>query len=287
MENYGLIFFKNASLYSGGFKENKLQGFGELELKFGEKTGKNKQYFGEFEEGKKAGFGVLKENEGDLLVYKGKFKNNKKNGYCIVYKKDEKYLEGLFEDNLLKSGWIFINDKIIEKIEGNSFEYIEQKESYIPKGFGTIFLKDGHKIECFLDNVIEDITEKKFKRIGILITENGSFFEGLIDMFKIQGGGTYRNGAKTLYEGEFKSGLFQGFGKLYDKKGRGYQGFFEKGMKGGFGKEIDESEENSFKGYWKNGLKEGYGKMLRMIDDKKEEFFVLCQGLKIKKIIKI
>ena len=214
------------------------------------------------------------------------FKNNKKNGFGILYKKDEKYLEGLFEDGVFKSGWLFVtNDKVIEKVESCHFEYIENKEIYLPKGYGTIFLKDGCKIECFLENAIEDIIEKKFKRIGILITESGSFYEGLIDMFKIQTCGTYKNGDKILYEGEFKFGLFQGYGKLFDKSGKMHCGFFEKGMKNGFGKEDD--GENLYWGNWKNGLKQGFGKVNRLIDDKKEEFFVLNQGLKISKIIKI
>lgn len=285
MDFYGQISFRNGSNYWGGFKENKLHGFGQLDLKSNDN--KIKQYLGEFEEAKKSGFGVLKENDLDPITYKGRFKNNKKSGYGIVYRKDEKSLEGLFEDGIFKSGWMYINDKVIEKIESNFFEYNETKDLYSPKGFGTIFLKDGNRLECSLDNAIEDISEKKFKRIGILITETSSFYEGLIDMFKVQSHGTYRNGLMTLYEGEFKYGLFQGYGKIYDKKGRMYQGYFEKGMKLGFGREVDENEENVFSGYWKNGLRDGYGKIARAIEEKKDEIFVLCQGLKIIKIIKM
>jgi len=303
MEGFGLIGFRNGSEYAGGFIENKMQGVGTFfEGKIGEKGERKSQFFGEFDDGKRSGFGVLKENkrsgfgvlkenikenENDFLVYKGKFKNNEKNGYGLVYKKDEKYLEGLFVDGSFKCGWLYVNDKVIEKVEAGVFEYIEAKDLYIPKGFGTIYLKDGNKVECFLDNIVEDINEKKLKRIGILITETGGFYEGLIDMFKIHGFGSYRNGAKMLYEGEFKYGMFQGFGRIYDKKGRFYQGGFEKGLKTGFGLEVDENEENAFKGYWKNGVREGFGKIGRNMDEKKEEFFVMCQGLKINKIVKI
>lgn len=62
------------------------------------------------------------------------------------------------------------------------------------------------------------------------------------------------------YEGEFKSNLLGGKGKLFDQKGKLiYSGYFVEGKRNGFGIGFYRNGGKEFEGEWGNDLPNGYG----------------------------
>ena len=147
----------------------------------------------------------------------------------------------------------------------------------IPKpntsGFFTLSYKNGDKFTGQLD-------KGSINSFGIYQRSNGLSFEGDFGPksndknIRLKGKLTFDNG-KSIYEGEFLNGKFDGKGTLLNSNGDIYEGYFKNGLKEGEGlllfsegdKYIGSFSKNNFegegylvikdiceyKGYFKNG----------------------------------
>lgn len=98
------------------------------------------------------------------------------------------------------------------------------------------------------------LIEKQFH--GIFIEKYIGMFSG--DKKEGQGEQTLKTG--RIYDGQFKAGLFDGFGKIKTESNEGYafSGYFKAGKFHGPGKESYIAGSN-YEGEFKNGMKCGYG----------------------------
>lgn len=88
------------------------------------------------------------------------------------------------------------------------------------------------------------------------------FFEGDFVEGSLYGYGVM-SCAHFLYEGYFKSGLFEGFGKLQDYFTQEvFEGEFYDGKRNGFGRLQNLASGEVYEGFWKDDLREGHGKII-------------------------
>lgn len=94
------------------------------------------------------------------------------------------------------------------------------------------------------------------------------------------GFGTFRIFWGAIYKGNFKDGLFNGYGEITFPHDDGYyKGNFANGEKNGYGVQFYGSQAAGTKWYygsWKNGLRNGYGKTIYYNGDISEGKFVDC-----------
>eukprot|EP00831_Metopus_contortus_P051195 TRINITY_DN4298_c0_g1_i1.p1 TRINITY_DN4298_c0_g1~~TRINITY_DN4298_c0_g1_i1.p1 ORF type:complete len:342 (+),score=62.94 TRINITY_DN4298_c0_g1_i1:91-1116(+) len=94
---------------------------------------------------------------------------------------------------------------------------------------------------------------------GIILSSDGSYFEGHFIQGRIQGKGRKIFPQLDVYEGDFCDGKAEGKGKYTHPNGRTYQGCWKDNMQDGEGKEFLPGEY-SYEGQFKNGMKHLYGK---------------------------
>jgi len=259
MEDFGLLYFKNGNKYEGLLLNNKLQGFGEFQQNV---NGLSKIYKGEFSQSLRNGYGVLEDlnlETKEKTVYMGIFQKNKKSGFGILMVNDNLLMEGIFYDNSIKFGCLYLkNHPQIVKIYANLMKKTNNSNEIYVTGYGIVHLKDGKLLECEVSQICEGYMKEIKGRL--IFSKVKKVYEGMLKDLKPNGKGElYKNG-KLLYAGEFVDGKFHGIGKLKLCDNIEYVGEFKKGLKDGFGLEMDLFENRCvFKGYWKNGLKENRG----------------------------
>lgn len=151
-------------------------------------------------------------------------------------------------------------------------DFYENDEIILPNGFGKMKFKNGNVYEGQFYEGFMDGRGTLYNKTGNLVIE-AEWFEGQLNgnvcmkyNEKILFDGKYKNGLKngfgreningTYYEGEFKLDKYHGFGIL-KKKNRYYEGMFKYGKKNGKGilKEFTGKYNKEFKitqGLWKD-----------------------------------
>lgn len=259
MQDFGILYFKNGNHYEGSFLNNKLHRFGEFRQDTNNLT---KHYRGEFSQSLRSGFGVLEDSNletNDKTIYVGSFLKNKKNGFGILTYNKELLIEGLFSDNVIKFGFLFMkNHPLIEKIVSNLKKDPQNPNEFINHGFGVVYLKDGRSLECDIPFFLEDPMSEIEGRLTY--SKGNKVFEGLLVKMKPNGVGELYRNQKLIYSGEFVDGKFHGLGWAKLPGNKEYVGYFSNGLKEGFGVEYSLPDKKIvYRGYWKNGLKENKG----------------------------
>ena len=96
---------------------------------------------------------------------------------------------------------------------------------------------------------------------GILLTQNGDYYNGEFSEGKKNGEGSiiYANGTK--YEGSFKNDYHDGFGKLIQLNGETYEGEWKKGKINGNGTRVH-ANGNKYIGNYVNNIRNGNGHLI-------------------------
>ena len=255
MGDFGLLYFKNGNKYEGLLSNNKLQGFGDFQQNV---NGLRKSYRGQFFNSLRNGHGVLEDINTDtkeIALYHGNFVKNKKSGYGTLKINDFLLLDGIFFDNAIKFGCLYLkNHKVFERIAGNLTKKQGSNSDYSPIGYGIAYLKDGRSLECDITQILDNYMNEFVGKINF--PNSKKYYQGTLKGLKPNSfGELYRNG-NLLYSGEFLDGKFHGFGKLKIGTNHELVGEFKKGVKEGFGMEFDLIEKRCiFKGYWEHGMK--------------------------------
>ena len=109
------------------------------------------------------------------------------------------------------------------------------------------------------------VEKRQEKLLGKMFDKKTLIYEGIFEHYCFHGNGTlyYPDGAHKKYEGGFKLGTFDDFGKLFDLKGKLiYEGGFLNGVYDGKGKLYQGLEEDLiYEGELKGGKIKGQGKM--------------------------
>lgn len=195
--------------------------------------GEDLLYEGQWRKLKYHGKGKLYEEDG---VYEGQFEDGEKNGIGVKIYNNENYYNG---------EWI--HDKLTgygEMRFGNGDHYIGQFLKGLPEGLGKYIFENGNKYDGFL-------LDGKPNGNGIMVYEKGYVYRGKLVRSKKQGKGELidLNGS-DVYNGEWFTDLFEGFGKFFYKNGMVYQGKWTNGIKTGNGVLLNTNGDILFKGSW-------------------------------------
>jgi len=119
----------------------------------------------------------------------------------------------------------------LKNYEGNESEFIKYNE-ILKKDFkGTILYHD-NKNKKYFGNIINNLYEGR----GILYDESGEIiFDGFFKNGKYEGFGKLYNKKELKYEGFFSNDKYEGKGNLYYNNSKIYEGHFHEGEKHGIG----------------------------------------------------
>lgn len=282
----GKLTMADGTIYSGAFAEGKPNGRGVEILPDGGK------YIGEFINGEKEGIGEYTSADGTRL--KGMWNNGKLNGKGEIIdskggKMQGEWMKGAllsfsFEDNAGTKGNFVAEIDITTNMptDKGTMTYEDQTQiigtfkNFVPNGPGEKKLPNGAIYEGIFTNgiLVGPGTIKGNGNIYYVTWENGDIgsygktvfpdgtvFEGewinLIPNGKgVQSG---KNEEKNWdYDGYFKDGKYDGYGKLTVDDGQCYEGEWENGKRQGKGK-FTYADGTSYEGEWKSDLKHGNG----------------------------
>ena len=169
-------------------------------------------------------------------------KDGLRNGFCIQKWKDGRLLEGYYLRNRI-NGWAIINKPEINIVGEFSEDIIN--------GYAEVFYKSENKrIKSYWNNGNLD-------DIGI---EYGSdyFYEGNFKNGEKDGYGKQVWNDNEIYEGEWKCAKYDGYGIYYYSNGKKYIGEWRNSMKNGFGKLIWPNGK-IYVGFFKDDQIHGFG----------------------------
>ena len=209
----------------------------------------------------------------DNYIYKGEYKNNKRNGFgtLLKIKNNKKTIieyEGYWKDDQMlgNNKQNLDNGEIDKKQEDGEIKDTDktkcesENNNNLQDGYVEITYPNGNKYEGEFKNGLK---EGK----GILIYPNGDKYDGEWKNDEKEGHGikTYFNGDK--YDGEWKNNVKEGHGVLILANKDKYDGDFKNNFKEGQGEYIW-GDGDKYVGEWKNNNMDGHGEFISAEGDK-------------------
>ena len=238
------------------------------------------EYEGELtEDNIREGYGWCK--SADNYIYKGEYKNNKRNGYGILLRidgeKEIKEYEGYWKDDQMHGkgeqnlhfGCFFIGEwdngkrqkgEIITNSKGGFKK--ENKINYKC----IIIIKIILGVIIFII-IIRYTDTRAFYKANTL--DNGDKYEGKMSNGNFERHGLYTWNDGSKYNGKWKNGIRDGYGVLTYSNGDKYEGEWKNNKKEGYGTYIW-AYGDKYRGNWKNDKKKGYGVFIYSNDDSYE-----------------
>lgn len=178
-------------------------------------------------------------------TYEGTIYEGVPHGYGIFISSGGDYLEGYF-----KAGFAFGKCLRSSAKSGGYNGYIG--ESMVKQGRGK-FLSESQELTT--------ATWQEDKANGwveiVDVSNMELLYKGKLIQGRKEGKSFFRDRKKgTLYVGDFRDGLYYGFGKLVDSEGE-FKGYFLNGLKDGPG-HLKKPEGGEFQGIWSKGVFQGY-----------------------------
>ena len=167
------------------------------------------------------------------------------NGYDI-FNNLEVYIAHFPLDSGLK-----INEGNISGIKKYSFQFIHSIDTQSGSSGGPIFEKDSIYI-LGIHKQGSEVIKKNYASFIYPIVDSLNNNNDYIEM-------KYYDLEDSIYEGEFKHNLREGYGKLIYKNGRYYKGQWHNDKKQGFGVEYLENDKIFYQGEFIDDVYNGYG----------------------------
>ena len=219
--------FDNGFLVTGTWKNGIVNG----KCKLVDDSG-NLVFEGMVKDNKAEGFGIIYSD--DSIIYKGGFIEGKKDGEGVFYWPDGSYYKGEWKDDKRNGIGKFIavdnssyEGEWLNGLPSGEGEYIvKDKYSYTGEFLGGFFEGKG-KIEYFDGSIYEGDFKKGLPDgYGVKKCSNNSSYEGNWSNGQENGLGIKRYMDGSIYEGEFIDGKKEGKGKLTFNNGTVYEGMF-------------------------------------------------------------
>jgi len=187
----------------------------------------------------------------------------------IAINQNETNDQGQKEGNLRRAHSFITSTNSNKNIEHKAKEnIIKNLHNKLNKILLSHNIKDNElKYKEALDNIVKD-KNYDIEKINIKFFDNNDFFIGLLDQqnkFPLKGILIANNG--DYYDGEFLDGKKNGKGSIIYKNGIKYSGTFKNDKHDGYGKLIQLNGE-IYEGQWKNGKIHGKGIRLHSNGDK-------------------
>ena len=240
---FGEMKYKNGSVYSGFWDQNKKNGRGMIKEQDG------KEYAGDWVNDLPHGKGKCTFPLGEVKSYEGGWRKGKWFGFGTITYSNGTEVEGLFKENVVCAEYIKKKEA-----DGSVFYGEQQNEGGALKGYFVSPRGDIFSGKCEMENKKISI---KPNEDCIIYYANGNKFEGqILDLQMNQKGTiTYENGDK--YIGEIVNGMRDGKGETKSRNGGVYNGEYKKDKREGNGRYVIGAY--SYDGTWKNDKKEGTG----------------------------
>ena len=282
----GILYKNGKKIYEGNFKNNKYESIGIEYLSNGKRKRKakyhsgvilnecygvlydkndNELYRGMLKNGiPKEGKSLILYDKDDYIIYEGDFSSFHYNGKGILYfeKSYQILFNGTFRDDKYLNGilyYIYGNKKYEGEFNnnvynGNGILYYEKNNKIFCQGFfknGNFISGKSYSPEGMIlyEGEFKNFLPKKGKNIKSYELNGYLKYEGNFENFNYHDYGKLYLTIPSnplLYEGEFKFGLFNGKGILYEKNYKKYEGSFANNMFNGIGKiyEIDDNKNH-------------------------------------------
>ena len=200
------------------------------------------------------------------MVYKGEWKDDMRHGYGRQEFYDGSVFEGEWEWNRQKFGTYMWTD---------GSEYVGEFDGPFLEGKGTMKLDNevisGEWHQSLLhgkgtrklatgDFYSGTWTHGKLSGYGEYISKDESYSGTFLDNKESGRGKKVNYGEGYVYEGEFREGLFEGYGKQEFQIGDLYTGQFRKGHRHGKGIFVY-ANGDEYEGEWEHNLQSGYGSL--------------------------
>lgn len=251
-EGAGICYFSNGDRYVGEFRDALPNGQGKLY------RNDILVYEGGWSEGRMNGSGKLYDGKGNV-VFEGEFRSGKRSGFGVLFGESGKKLYDGNWENDKRSG------------TGRAFSATTGKIEY--EGEWTDDRKNGRGTEYWLGDV------SSYSLDGNKVTEQTTVQTLYMHEVRFIGGERVQEDRLLSYQGELNDeGLPHGEGKLSLVTGKKvteagiinytntlYEGKFRFGKKDGFGRQYDNSGKTLvYEGYWKDGVRQGQGISFRL-----------------------
>jgi hypothetical protein len=205
--------------YRGYWKNQKKDFWGKYYFKH---RTKSLYYVGQFSNDKFNGIGTVTYSDGS--TYQGFWVNNRRHGYGKYFSKEKSVYRGYWK-NGLKHGFTYIINYDQSKFIGN--------------------FRGGKK---FGEGLWIDTTGKRYSGFwyfdtlvgnSTIFATNGDKYIGSLDFRKEASGcGTLVKVDGTVYHGQFRKGVYNGYGEEITKDGNSYKGSFKNGVYHGYGERV-------------------------------------------------
>lgn len=241
------------NLHSVGLLNN-YEKFYEGALKLGQMTGSGKLYGeknvllydGELADGKREGRG--KAFQDGRLVYEGYWSNDLEQGTGRRYTYESSFTDSSFKGHatLSMEEGAYKEGKLVEKLA--LYRFIGNFVNGVAEGYGSVLLMHDYK-DSSGPQSLTNPSETGWP------VYSGEFRNGLRE-----GTGKLYESNRLIYEGQFRQGVREGYGKAYEANLNVYEGNFSGDSKNGSGVITNYFGKKLFEGQFVGGQKTGYGK---------------------------
>lgn len=229
----------------------------------GKQTAGDEYWEGEFENGDlwngkvkiKVSMQVPMSDSSDPIygTYEGEYQNQKIQGLG-KFNYEESYLEGTFEDGVFLKGNVQMSLSLQAPFYGNKT---------VVGIFGGQISENEETVHGIFTWDKDSVMSGEFKNKELVkgvIKIKGTEYDGELQNRKPHGKGTIKHSDGYSYEGEFKDGMKEGFGKEVHDEDTYYEGEWMADKKHGEGKLVTPNGE-VYEGQFEDGMKDGMGKL--------------------------
>jgi hypothetical protein len=262
----GTVYYKEGTIYEGGFENGKFQGYGVFVYTLNDSLSRER-YEGDWNNDFQWGNGTMYYRSG--LKYSGGIVYGDFNGYGILtYPESDtsgiKYYEGDWKGNLPGG-----NGTMVFK---NGTMYEGEWQNGLGNGFGVFTIPDNNTLpKEFIIKYVGFVRHFIKWGKGKAIAKDGRYYEGSFENNLYSGFGILTfaesdNLERVKYEGNWKFGEPWGNGSMYFKGMRKYEGSWVNGVLNGHGictyGDNDTFSRVKYEGEWFYGLQKGNGSMI-------------------------
>lgn len=276
-EGEGIYFYANGSVFEGNFQNGQSNGEGTF-------VGPEGKYIGHFRNDKFEGKGTLFYSNGDK--YEGSFLEGERHGAGVFTEASGNQYVGNFQCGQFhgKGEYNYQNgDRFVGTFHNGEYNigtyYFSNGDKYKgpfsggkPEGFGLFLYQNGDKYEGFVRAGVREgkgvgtmHVKYHFSNfyvivLNLILLKDGTVYSGYYVNDVPHGIGHYQHNDFS-YEGDFKRGKPDGFGKFQSNSGLNYEGNFKDFEFDGFGKCVY-PDGTIYEGQFKNGKRNGLGKII-------------------------
>ena len=188
----------------------------------------------------------------DGSLFKGKLVDSKRTGYGIFVTEKRLIMIGYWREENFK-GRVILPKGCEAKFGEGETNTVVSPENNSKSNFEDVqrVISFNQRPKELRGNFLIKNNSVIFKKVGIIIFEDGSKYQGMLQKNKMHGYGTLSFSSGDVYKGMWRNGNMDGLGHFIGSSVE-YEGQFDKGLWNGFGI-LKLQTGTEVKGYWNDG----------------------------------